>query len=145
MTAAHRLPLPRRAVVLLLLTAGLVLGAAVPSWASFTDTVAVSQSVATAEVAVPGTVASRTTCSGNTATVTLNWNASAAPRVTGYRVRLYLGNAWQEVTNLSATATTWQGSIDTYYVDNYSTTFTVWTFTEYGWTAESARTARITC
>ena len=45
----------RRAVVLLLLTAGLVVGGAFPSWASFTDAVALPQmTVSTATLAVPG-------------------------------------------------------------------------------------------
>ena len=145
MTADPRPTLRRRAAVLLLLTAALVLGAALPSWAAFTDEVAVPQAVSTATVAVPGTPSASATCGRNTATVSLSWNASTAPRVSGYLVRVYLNDAWQEVTTVGPTSTTWQGTTDTFYVDNYSMTMTVWTQTRYGWTAESARTARIVC
>ena len=144
MNAVHSPGLLRRTVVLLLLTAGLVLGAALPSWASFTDAVAVPQTtVSTANVAVPGTPTARATCSGGTATVTVNWNASTAPRVSGYRVRLYLNAAWQDVTTV--TGTTWTGNTSTAYVNNYAMTFTVWTLTPYGWTAESTPSARVLC
>ena len=90
MTAVQRTSHVRRAAVLLLLTAGLVFGAALPSWASFTDAVAVQPTVATADVAVQGTPTARATCSGSDATVSLSWNASTAPRVSGYLVRLWL-------------------------------------------------------
>ena len=145
MTTATRPARRRRAAVLLLLTAGLVLGAALPSWASFTDQVAVQQTVSTATVAVPGVPSAKATCGRNSATVSLSWNASTAPRVSGYLVRVYLNDAWQDVTTVGPTATTWQGTTDTFYVDNYSMTMTVTTQTQYGWTAESVRTARIVC
>jgi len=144
MTAVQSRSLVRRAVVLLLLTAGLVLGAALPSWASFTDAVALPQTtVATATLDVPGVPTARATCSGSTASVTVNWTASTAPRVSGYRVRLWLGNAWQDVTTV--TGTTWTGNTSTTYVNGYVMTFTVWTLTPYGWTAESAHTAQVLC
>ena len=134
----------RRAVVLLLLTAGLVLGAALPSWASFTDAVALPQmTVSTATLAVPGIPTARATCSGNTATVTVNWNASTAPRVSDYRVRLWLGAAWQDVTTV--TGSSWTGNTSSTYVTGYVMTFTVWTLSPYGWTAESAHTAQVFC
>jgi hypothetical protein len=125
MNAVHHPGLFRRAAVLLLLTAGLVVGAAFPSWASFTDAVPLSQMTVT------------------TATLTVTWNASAAPRVSGYRVRLYLNAAWQDVTTV--TGTTWTGNTSTTYVTGYAMTFTVWTLTPYGWTAESVHTARVLC
>ena len=144
MTAVQSRSLVRRAVVLLLLTAGLVLGAALPSWASFIDAVALPQTtVATATLEVPGVPTARATCSGSTASVTVNWTASTAPRVSGYRVRLWLGNAWQDVTTV--TGTTWTGNTSTTYVNGYVMTFTVWTLTPYGWTAESAHTAQVLC
>ena len=136
MTAGLSPSLARRAAVLLLLTAGLVLGAALPSWASYTDAVAVPTTVATADVAVQGSLTARATCSGPDATVSLSWNASTAPRVSGYRVRLYLNGAWQDTGTV--TGTTWSGSTSTAFITGYSMTFTVWTLTPYGWTAESA-------
>jgi hypothetical protein len=144
MTAVQRPSLARRAAVLLLLTAGLVLGATLPSWASLTDSVVLPQAtVSTATLAVPGVPTGRATCSGGTATVTVTWTASSAPRVSGYRVRLWLGNAWQDVTTV--TGTTWTGSTSTTYVNGYVMTFTVWTQTPYGWTAESAHSAQVLC
>ena len=144
MSVVHSTPPLRRALALLLLTAGLVLGVALPSWASFTESVALPQTtVSTATVEVPGIPTARATCSGSTATITVNWNASTAPRVTGYRVRLWLGNAWQDVSTV--TGTSWTGTTSTAYLTNYVMTFTVWTQTPYGWTAESAHTAQVLC
>jgi len=143
MNTVRRPSLVRRAAVLLLLTAGLVYGAALPSWASYTDAVAVQTTVATATLTVPGVPTARATCSGNTATVTVNWNASTAPRVSDYRVRLWLGNAWQDAATV--TGLTWTGSTSTTFVTGYVMTFTIWTETPYGWTAESAHTAQVLC
>jgi len=143
MNTVRRPSLVRRAVVLLLLTASLVFGAALPSWASYVDSAAVQTTVSTATLDVPGIPTARATCSGGSATITVNWNASTAPRVSGYRVRLWLGNAWQDVGTV--TGLTWTGSTSTAYLTNYVMTFTVWTQTPYGWTAESAHTAQVFC
>jgi hypothetical protein len=145
MTAVQRPSLFRRAAVLLLLTVGLVLGAALPSWASFTDAVALPQlTVSTQNVAVQGAVKATATCVGGTATVTMKWTASDAPGVTGYRVRQYLnGGAWQDVATV--TDTTYTGDMDDSYVINNTMSMSVWTLTQYGWTAESGRTGRIKC
>ena len=144
MNVVHRPGLLRRVAVLLLLTAGLVVGAALPSWASFTEAVALPQmTVSTPTLQVPGIPTARATCVSGTATVTLNWNASTAPRVSGYKVRLWLGQAWQDVTTVAGTS--WSGNTSTTYVNGYVMTFTVWTLTPYGWTAESAHTAQVLC
>ena len=136
----------RRAAVLVLLVAGLLVGSSLPSWATYSDSAAVTTTVATATVAPPTNLTSRTKCTGGDATVTLNWNASTSTRVSGYRVRVHFGGgAYQDQTTLAATATTWQGTTPDFYVNNYTMTFTVWTLTNYGWTAESAPTARILC
>jgi hypothetical protein len=136
----------RRAAVLVLLAAGLLVGSSLPSWATYSDSAAVTTTVATATVAPPTNLTSRTKCTGGDATVTLNWNASTSTRVSGYRVRVHFGGgAYQDQTTLAATATTWQGTTPDFYVNNYTMTFTVWTLTNYGWTAESAHTARILC
>jgi hypothetical protein len=99
--------------------------------------------IATADLQVPGVPTARATCSGGTAAVTVNWNASTAPRVSGYKVRLWLGAAWQDVTTVAGT--TWSGNTSTTYVNGYVMTFTVFTQTPYGWTAESAHTAQVLC
>jgi hypothetical protein len=144
MTAVQRPSLLRRAAVLVLLTAGLVVGAALPSWASFTDSAASPQStVSTATLQVPGTPTARATCVTGTASLSVSWNASTAPRVSGYKVRLWLGGAWQEAGTVATT--TWTGKTSTSYVTDYVMTFAVWTLTPYGWTAESTRSARVVC
>jgi hypothetical protein len=142
MTAASTLI--RRATVLLLLTAGLFFGAALPSWASFTDSVATPQmTISTPTLQVPGTPTARATCTATTATITLNWNASTAPRVSGYKVRLWLNTSWQDVTTVAGT--TWTGNTQLGYVTGYTMTFSVFTQTPYGWTAESTHTAQVLC
>jgi hypothetical protein len=136
----------RRAAVLVLLVAGLLVGSSLPSWATYSDSAAVTTTVATATVAPPTNLTSRTKCTGGDATVTLNWNASTSTRVSGYRVRVHFGGgAYQDQTTLAATATTWQGTTPDFYVNNYTMTVTVWTLTNYGWSAESAPTPRILC
>jgi hypothetical protein len=136
----------RRAAVLVLLVACLLVGSSLPSWATYSDSAAVTTTVATATVAPPTNLTSRTKCTGGDATVTLNWNASTSTRVSGYRVRVHFGGgAYQDQTTLAATATTWQGTTPDFYVNNYTVTVTVWTLTDYGWSAESAPTPRILC
>jgi len=125
----------RRAAVLLLLVAGLVVGSSLPSWAMFSDS-----------SSVQANLTARTRCTGSDAAVTLTWGASTAPRVSGYRIRVHFGGgAYQDQTTVAATATTWTGTTPLIYVNNYTLTFTVWTLTQYGWTKESAPTARIVC
>jgi hypothetical protein len=149
MNAEHTSPAAtgiRRAAVLVLLVAGLVLGSSLPSWATFTDTAAVSTTVATGTVAPPTGLTARTTCTTDTATVNLTWKASTSARVSGYRIRVHFGGgAYQDQTTVGATATTWQGTTNKSYTTTYTMTFTVWTVTDYGWSAESAHTARIVC
>jgi hypothetical protein len=136
----------QRVVVLVLLVAGLVVGSCLPSWATYTDSAAVGTTVDTVTVGPPTNLTARTKCVGSSASVTLTWNASTAPRVSGYRIRVHFGGgAYQDQTTLAPSVTTWNGSTDVYYVNNYTMTFTVWTLTDYGWTAESAHTARILC
>lgn len=136
----------RRAAVLVVLTVSLIVGAAVPSWAAFTSGQSLpTMTIGTATVAPPGTVTASTSCSYTTATVTLTWTPSTSARVSGYRVRVYLNQAYQDQTPLSATTTTWQGGTSVTNTTAYTMTFTVWTLTDYGWTAESAHTTRIVC
>jgi len=136
----------RRAAVLVLLVAGLLVGSSLPSWATYSDSAAVTTTVATATVAPPTNLSSRCKCTGGDATVTLNWSASTSSRVSGYRIRVHFGGgAYQDQTTLAATATTWQGTTPDFYVNNYTMTVTVWTLTDYGWSAESAPTPRILC
>jgi hypothetical protein len=136
----------QRAAVLVLLVAGLVVGSCLPSWASFTDSSAVSTTVATDTVVAPTNLTARIRCTGNTASVTLTWNASTSARVTGYRILVHFGGgAYQDQPSVAAPTTTWSGSTDVFYVNNYEMSFTVWTLTDYGWTAESLPTPRVLC
>lgn len=135
----------RRAAVLVLLVAGLVVGPTLPSWATFDDRTAVSTTIATETVAPVTNLTASAKCTGSSATVTLKWTLSPTPRVSGYGIRVYLNNAYQDQAVVSPTGTTWQGTTDRYYVDNYTMTFTVWTLTDYGWMKETARTPRIVC
>ena len=136
----------KRAALLLLLTAGLIAASALPSTAGWSDAATVSTSVSTATVGPPTDLTSRTTCRGQTATVNLTWKAGTAPRVAGHLIRVsFGGGAYQDQATVGPTATSWTGSTDVFYVTNYTITFTVWTLTEYGWTAESVPTARIVC
>ena len=135
----------RRAALLVVLVAVLIGGSAWPSWAGYTDAARVDTTIATATIAPPTALTARARCQGNTATVTVDWAASTSERVSGYRVRLYLNSSWQDQATVGPAATTWQGTTDTYYVTNYTMTFSVWTLTQHGWAAESVRTARVVC
>ncbi|MCW2684306.1 MAG: hypothetical protein JWP33_2219 [Blastococcus sp.] len=136
----------QRVAVLVLLTTGLIAASALPSWAGWSEAATVGTTVATATVAPPTSLTSRTTCTTTVATVNLTWKASTAKRVSGYLIRVsFGGGAYQDQATLGPTATSWTGNTDRFYVTNYPITFTVFTLTQYGWTAESAPTARIVC
>jgi hypothetical protein len=148
MMTARRIVLTgiQRAVVLVLLVAGLVVGSCLPSWASFTDSTAVGTTISTATVAPPGNFSARTSCRGSNATVTLSWTLSPSARVSAYRVRAHFGGgAYQDQPTVGPTTNSWSGTTDVFYVNNYTMTFTVWTETAYGWSAETAHTPRIVC
>ncbi|MFD2090123.1 hypothetical protein [Blastococcus deserti] len=136
----------RRAALLLLLVAGLIVGSSLPSWATFADEATVSATVQTATVAPPTNLRATTTCTDTYVTVKLAWTASTSARVSGYRIRVHFGGgAYQDQTTVGPTTTTWQGTTYRSYTVNYTMTFTVWTLTDYGWSAESAHTPRIVC
>ncbi|MCW2578467.1 MAG: hypothetical protein JWR82_68 [Blastococcus sp.] len=136
----------QRAAVLVLLTAGLIAASALPSWAGWSEAATVATSVTTATVGPPSNLTSRTTCTTTVATVNLAWKASTAKGVSGYLIRVsFGGGAYQDQATVASTATSWSGNTDRFYVTNYTITFTVWTLTQYGWTAESVPTARIVC
>jgi hypothetical protein len=136
----------RRAAILVLLVAGLIVGSSLPSWATFTDEATVGTTVETGTVAPPTNLVGGQTCTAITATVTLNWTPSTSARVSGYRIRVHFGGgAYQDQTTLGPAAVPWTGTTNRTYVTNYTMTFTVWTLSDHGWSAESAHTARIVC
>jgi hypothetical protein len=136
----------RRAAILVLLVAGLIIGSSLPSWATFADEATVGTTVETGTVAPPTNLTAGWTCAPTTATITLNWAPSTSARVSGYRLRVHFGGgAYQDQAPLGPGAVTWTGTTNRANVTNYTMTFTVWTLTAYGWSAESAHTQRIVC
>jgi len=77
--------------------------------------------------------------------VNLSWTASASRGVSGYVVSAHpYGGPGQPMAQTSA-ATTSAGARVTAYNLDYAATLTVTTLTSYGWTAQSAQTARLSC
>ncbi|TFV52733.1 hypothetical protein [Blastococcus sp. TF02A-35] len=81
---------------------------------------------------------------------TVNWTASTTPttptgRVTGYRVMAHL-NTGQSVVlgETDAAGRTMSQRVDRAYL-NYQPRVSIITLTSYGWTAESPRSAVLTC
>lgn len=138
----------RRAAVVAGLAAGLVAATVAPAAAQFSASTSLQTSVTTATVAAPGNVqAARTICTNNQYfslyTGTISWTPSDARDVTGYTVRRHLPNGSSEVVARPDADATWAlhlgGGGGTTYV------YSVTTETAYGWTAQSGRTAPITC
>jgi hypothetical protein len=79
-------------------------------------------------------------------TATLTWPASTTARgVTGYRVIAHLNDGSSYAMGETNAATrTMSGTVDRGYL-GYQPTLSVVTLTSYGWTAESAPTAVLTC
>jgi hypothetical protein len=137
----------RRGLLLLALVAGIVAaGSAGPALASFQATAPVSLgTVTTATVAVPGSVVGKVTCTSPKATMSVTWQRSTAPRVSGYRITVYYSDGFVQTAPATATATSWSVQTDLYNVTAYSVRFSVTTLTDYGWTAESPLTVSYTC
>jgi hypothetical protein len=77
--------------------------------------------------------------------VNLSWTASASRGVSGYVVSAHpYGGAGQPLAQTPA-STTWAGARVSAYNLDYAATLTVTTLTSYGWTAQSAQTARLSC
>ncbi len=76
--------------------------------------------------------------------VSLSWSASTSPRVTGYVVSAHLGLNGSSVPLLSTAGTSVSQIQD---ADNlyYQPSLFVTTQTNYGWTADSARTVPLSC
>jgi hypothetical protein len=136
-----------RALVLLGLSVALVLGTSAAASATFTDSVTLaSTTVGTIRVEPPTGFTATSRCTGNAVNVTLNWVPSTSEKVVGYQVALYLEDGpRQPQANLAPTVTTWARSADKSYATDRVLTFSVTTFTSYGWTKESVRTDRIVC
>ena len=134
----------RRALILLLLTVAVILGASVPALATFKDSVALTTTINTAVVAAPTSVVGHLTCA-STSTMSATWVKSTTARVSGYTVSVYFSDGFVQTVQLAGTATSWSAAIDAYYVTAYSINYTVTAKTDYGWSKESGHTGTFQC
>jgi len=155
----------RRSALLLGLTASVVIGSSIPASATFTDPVSTSTgTMRTVTVAAPASIEIDESCTqvatggyynsyGRWVTTyttyynaTVTWPASTTARgVTGYRVMAHLNNGTSVVMGeTTASNRTVSARVDRAYL-NYQPRLSVITLTSYGWTAETARTAVLSC
>ena len=138
----------RRSAVLLGLTASVIVGSTIPASATFSDSVAVSPSLSTASVTRPAWASVEVTYCHPVFTfdATVRWPAGAAPRgVSGYRITAYLNNGTSAVVvETGSAARSYSTTFDRAYLQ-FQPRVTVSTLTTYGWTAESPRSAVISC
>ncbi|SOC46537.1 hypothetical protein SAMN05660748_0301 [Blastococcus aggregatus] len=157
----------RRTAVLLGLVAAVVVGTVIPASAAFSaNTPAVAAKVITGSVTAPASVNVAKSCT-QTQTgggyynsygqwvaptysywyqATVTWPAgSATSGVTGYRVMAHLNNGQSVVmAETNAATRTVSQTVDRGYL-NYQPRLSVITLTRTGWTAETARTAVLSC
>ncbi|MGY1845478.1 hypothetical protein [Modestobacter sp. SYSU DS0875] len=124
-----------------------VLGLTLPAQAAFSDSASTTAAVTTATVApVTGlsTAGSRCTPDGRLE-VRLSWQESTTPRIESYRIQAatFFGLVNVTAGTVPAGQTGFAADVGRTNWGGYS--FTVTTTTDYGWTAESARTATIRC
>ena len=138
----------RRGLLVLGLTvatfAGTV-GSTAPAQATFSDSGAVSTSVSTATVAAPTTLVGGLTCGRSTSTMSATWKLSTSARIASQQLKVYFSDGFVQTVDLSATATSWSASIDTYYVTAFSVRYSVTATTSYGWFTESPQTGAFQC
>ena len=154
----------RRILALIGLTAAITVAGSLPASATFSETVAVPTTIATGTVTAPASVAVSDWCqtvptttvdplTGVSTTTysylyhsTITWPASTTARgVIGYRVVAHLNNGTSVVmAETPATTRTVSATVDQYYLQ-FQPRVSVMTLTNYGWTAESAKTAVLAC
>ena len=153
----------RRSAVLLGLTASVIVGSSIPASATFTESVRTNTATLQAlTVAAPAAVNVNDYCSTTSYTywngwtnvtvtenwynATVTWPASTTQRgVTGYRVMAHLNNGASVVmgeTNASTRSVT--QTVDQGYLA-YEPRLSVITLTGTSWSAETPRTAVLTC
>ena len=136
----------RRGLAVAGLAVGLTAGVAVPAWATFADSMAVGSTVQTTTVTPPSSMTITDHCRGWWYSATVSWPASTTPRgVTGYRVMAHLITG-QSVVLGEADANT--RSVTTRMHRNlliYEPRISIIVQTGYGWTAETPRSAVLTC
>jgi len=136
----------RRILTLLLLTAAVITGASVPAWAAFGETIPIPTTIATGTVAAPSALTITSRCQGWWYQFDLSWPASTTSRgVTGYLVIAYLntGTTYQVAQTDAATRTV-SMTVDQSNL-SLQPRIAVITLTSYGWTAETPRSAVLSC
>ncbi|MCU1670155.1 MAG: hypothetical protein JWP40_3082 [Blastococcus sp.] len=138
----------RRLATLIGLTLAVIVGASIPAYALFSDSVSLpGTSITTVTVARPTSVSvSITRCHPVKGTnVTVTWVGSGTKGVTGYRVMAHLGNGQSIVMGETAAGTTtFDGNLSVSSMDAQPR-LSVIALTSYGWTAQSAKTGIIAC
>jgi hypothetical protein len=158
----------RRALAVLTLGIATVLAATLPASATFTASAKplTPTSVSSITVTPPATVTATGRCTttrtaswnGYTTVyqtqywfdATVNWTASTTPttatgRTTGYRVMAHLNNGTSvALGETDASGRSMSQRVDRAYLD-YQPRVSVITLTNYGWTAESPRSAVLAC
>jgi hypothetical protein len=154
----------RRTLILIGLTVAVVIGASVPASAGFERSVPVgTTTVGTGTVAAPAAVWMNDYCWTQTNYVwnattlvydttysylystTVSWPASGSRGVSGYRIMAHLNTGQSFVMGETDAATrSVSATVDQWYL-NYQPRVSILTLTSYGWTAETALTAVLTC
>ncbi|MCZ2857717.1 hypothetical protein [Blastococcus sp. VKM Ac-2987] len=136
----------RRALAVTGLAVALAVGTAVPASATYSDSAAVPTSVSTLVVTAPSSVTIDDRCRGWWYEAVVTWPASTTPRgVVGYRVMAHL-NTGQSVVmgETDAVNRTVSARVDRAYL-GHQPRISVITLTSYGWTAETPRSAVLSC
>jgi hypothetical protein len=139
----------RRTLAVVTLTIAAILATTAPAVASFGKARALpTMTISTGTVTAPANVSALlASCSnGRWMSVTVSWDPSASPKVSGYTVKAYRSDGQvSTVAQTNATTTTADTTVDKLSAGSTSVTFTVTTLTSYGWTAESSRSGQMTC
>jgi hypothetical protein len=153
----------RRSAVLLGLTASVIVGSSIPASATFGESVrSTTGTLRALTVAAPASVNVSDYCSTTSYTywngwtnvtvtenwynATVTWPASTTQRgVTGYRVMAHLNNGTSvQMEQTAANDRSVSARVERSYLA-YQPRISVITLTSYGWTAETARTAVLSC
>lgn len=157
----------RRTAVLLGLVAAVVVGSSIPASAAFSaKSIAVASTITTGTVSAPASVDVAKSCTQTQTgggytnaygqwvaptysywyTATVSWSVGTATSgVTGYRVMAHLNNGTSVVmAETNAATRTVNQTVDRSYL-NYAPRLSVITLTRTAWTAETPRTAVLSC
>ncbi|WP_104524697.1 hypothetical protein [Blastococcus atacamensis] len=136
----------RRTVTVVGLMLAVVVGSSIPSSALYSASTTITEPVSTGRVAAPSSLTIEDSCRGWWYEATVSWPASTTSRgVTGYRVMAHLntGESVVMAETDAATRSVYQ-QVNASYL-NYQPRLSVITLTSYGWTAETPRSAVLTC